>query len=134
MTKTDLITAREGITLEEAKKVLHQNRIEKLPVVDENYMLVGLITIKDIDKIRQYPNACKDEHGRLRVAAAVGPGPDMEDRVDALISANVDVIVIDAAHGHSVSVINATKKNQGKIQYRRRCWQCSNKRSDSRAN
>ena len=114
MTKTDLITAREGITLEEAKKILHQNRIEKLPVVDENYMLVGLITIKDIDKIKQYPNACKDEHGRLRVAAAVGPGPDMEERVDALISANVDVIVIDAAHGHSVSVINATKKIKAK--------------------
>lgn len=114
MTKTDLITAREGITLEEAKKILHQNRIEKLPVVDENYMLIGLITIKDIDKIKQYPNACKDEHGRLRVAAAVGPGPDMEERVDALISANVDAIVIDAAHGHSVSVINATKKIKAK--------------------
>lgn len=114
MTKTDLITAREGITLEEAKKILHQNRIEKLPVVDENFMLIGLITIKDIDKIKQYPNACKDEHGRLRVAAAVGPGPDMEDRVSALISANVDAIVIDAAHGHSVSVINATKKIKAK--------------------
>ncbi len=114
MTKTDLITAREGITLDEAKKILHQNRIEKLPVVDENFMLVGLITIKDIDKIRQYPNACKDDHGRLRVAAAVGPGPDMEDRVSALISANVDVIVIDSAHGHSVSVINATKTIKAK--------------------
>ncbi|MGQ9608461.1 MAG: IMP dehydrogenase [bacterium] len=114
MTKTGLITAREGITLDEAKKILHQNRIEKLPVVDENYMLIGLITIKDIDKIKQYPNACKDDHGRLRVAAAVGPGSDMEDRVAALVSANVDVIVIDAAHGHSVSVINATKTIKAK--------------------
>lgn len=85
MTKENLVTAREGVTLEEAKKVLHQNRIEKLPVVDDNYMLIGLITIKDIDKIRQYPSSCKDEKGRLRVAAAVGPGTDMDERVSALI-------------------------------------------------
>jgi len=110
MTKENLITAREGITLEEAKRVLHQNRIEKLPVVDDNFMLVGLITIKDIDKIKQYPNSCKDEKGRLRVAAAVGPGPDMEERVSALIEANVDAIVVDAAHGHSISVIKAVEK------------------------
>jgi len=110
MTKDNLVTAKEGITLEEAKKVLHQNRIEKLPVVDDNFTLIGLITIKDIDKIKQYPSSCKDEKGRLRTAAAIGPGPDMDERVAALIEANVDVIVVDAAHGHSVSVINAVKK------------------------
>ena len=109
MTKDNLITASEGVTLEEAKKVLHQNRIEKLPVVDEDFMLIGLITIKDIDKIKQYPNSCKDGKGRLRIAAAVGPGSDMEERVAALIEANVDALVIDSAHGHSVSVINAVK-------------------------
>jgi IMP dehydrogenase len=110
MTKDNLITASEGVTLDEAKKVLHQNRIEKLPVVDDDFMLIGLITIKDIDKIKQYPNSCKDAKGRLRVAAAVGPSSDMEERVAALIEANVDVIVVDAAHGHSVSVINAVKQ------------------------
>jgi len=114
MTKENLVTVKEGITLDEAKKILHQNRIEKLPVVDDNFMLVGLITIKDIDKIKQYPNACKDDRGRLRVAAAVGPGKDMDERIDALIGANVDVLVIDAAHGHSVSVINAARKIKGK--------------------
>jgi IMP dehydrogenase len=114
MTKENLVTAREGVTLEEAKKVLHQNRIEKLPVVDENYMLIGLITIKDIDKIKQYPSSCKDEKGRLRVAAAVGPGPDMDERVSALIEANVDVIVLDSAHGHQISVINAVKMIKSK--------------------
>ncbi|MDQ1327540.1 MAG: dehydrogenase [Candidatus Poribacteria bacterium] len=114
MTKENLVTAREGVTLEEAKKVLHQNRIEKLPVVDDNYMLIGLITIKDIDKIRQYPSSCKDEKGRLRVAAAVGPGTDMDERVSALIDANVDAIIIDSAHGHQVSVINAVKMIKSK--------------------
>jgi IMP dehydrogenase len=110
MTKDNLVTTHEGITLDEAKKILHQNRIEKLPVVDENFMLKGLITIKDIDKIRLYPNACKDEGGRLRVAAALGPGSDMEERAAALVEANVDVLVIDTAHGHSLSVIEAVEK------------------------
>jgi len=110
MTKDNLITTHEGITLDEAKKILHQNRIEKLPVVDENFMLKGLITIKDIDKIRMYPNSCKDEGGRLRVAAALGPGSDMEERAAALVEANVDVLVIDTAHGHSLSVIKAVEK------------------------
>jgi len=114
MTKENLVTAREGVTLEEAKKVLHQNRIEKLPVVDDNYMLIGLITIKDIDKIKQYPSSCKDEKGRLRVAAAVGPASDMDERVSALIEANVDVIVLDSAHGHQISVINAVKMIKSK--------------------
>ena len=110
MTKDNLVTTQEGITLDEAKKILHQNRIEKLPVVDENFMLKGLITIKDIDKIRMYPNACKDETGRLRVAAALGPGADIEERAAALIEAHVDVLVIDTAHGHSTSVLKAVER------------------------
>jgi len=110
MTKENLVTTQEGITLEEAKKILHQNRIEKLPVVDENFMLKGLITIKDIDKIKQYPNACKDEKGRLRVAAALGPGADMDERAAALVDASVDVLVVDTAHGHSTTVIKAVEK------------------------
>ena len=110
MTKDNLVTADEGITLEEAKKILHQNRIEKLPVVDKDFMLKGLITIKDIDKIRLYPNSCKDEKGRLRVAAALGPGSDMEERAAALVEAHADVLVVDTAHGHSKSVIKAVEK------------------------
>jgi len=110
MTKDNLITAHEGITLDEAKRILHKNRIEKLPVVDEDFMLKGLITIKDIDKIRLYPNACKDEKGRLRVAAALGPGADMEERAAALVEAHADVLLIDTAHGHSTAVIRAAEK------------------------
>lgn len=109
MTKGNLITASEGITLEKAKEILHQNRIEKLPVVDENFMLRGLITIKDIDKIIQYPNACKDERGRLRVGAAIGSSSNI-DEVAALVDASVDVLVIDTAHGHSKKVIEAAQK------------------------
>jgi IMP dehydrogenase len=114
MTKDDLVTAPAGITLEESKALLHEFRIEKLLVVDDDYNLLGLITIKDIEKIRKYPLACKDEYGRLRVGAAVGVGPDREGRVDALIKAGVDIIVIDTAHGHSEKVlqaVTATKKN-----------------------
>ena len=107
MTKDRLITAHVGITLEESKALLHQYRIEKLLVVDDEYNLKGLITIKDIEKIRKYPQSCKDEFGRLRVGAAVGVGPDREARVDALLKAGVDVIVIDTAHGHSQRVIQA---------------------------
>lgn len=110
MTKENLITAKEGITLEEAKKILHQYRIEKLPVVDDHFRLKGLITIKDIEKIRKYPNACKDSLGRLRVGAAVGVGPETMDRVKALVEANVDVICVDTAHGHSELVIETVKK------------------------
>lgn len=109
MTKHNLITASEGITLEKAKEILHQNRIEKLPVVDEKFTLRGLITIKDIDKIIQYPNACKDEKGRLRVGAAIGASSSIEE-VAALIDSDVDVLVIDTAHGHSRKVIEAAKK------------------------
>jgi IMP dehydrogenase len=113
MTKDRLVTAPVGITLEESKALLHQYRIEKLLVVDDEYNLKGLITIKDIEKIRKYPQSCKDEFGRLRVGAAVGVGPDREARVEALLKAGVDVIVIDTAHGHSQRVlraVEATKK------------------------
>ena len=114
MTKENLVTVPPGTTLEEAKQHLHKHRIEKLLVVDEDYKLVGLITIKDIEKVRKYPNACKDEFGRLRVGAAVGVGPDRDERLQALVEAGVDVVVIDTAHGHSQGVIDAvrdTKKN-----------------------
>jgi IMP dehydrogenase len=109
MTKDRLITAQAGITLEESKALLHQYRIEKLLVVDEAGDLKGLITIKDIEKIKKYPQSCKDEFGRLRVGAAVGVGPDREARVDALLKAGVDVVVIDTAHGHSNRVIDAVE-------------------------
>ncbi len=109
MTKERLITAPVGITLEGSKALLHKFRIEKLLVVDDEYNLKGLITIKDIEKIRKYPQSCKDEFGRLRVGAAVGVGPDREARVDALLKAGVDVLVIDTAHGHSQRVIQAVQ-------------------------
>lgn len=109
MTKDRLVTAPVGITLEDSKALLHKFRIEKLLVVDDDYNLKGLITIKDIEKIRKYPQSCKDEFGRLRVGAAVGVGPDREARVDALLKAGVDVIVIDTAHGHSQRVIKAVE-------------------------
>jgi IMP dehydrogenase len=101
MTRENLITARLGISLEEAKDILHKNRIEKLPVVDERGMLKGLITVKDIEKNIRYPNACKDGLGRLRVGAAIGAGGDSDRRLEALLDRNVDVVVIDSAHGHS---------------------------------
>jgi IMP dehydrogenase len=107
MTKDHLVTAQVGITLEDSKALLHKYRIEKLLVVDEAGDLNGLITIKDIEKIRKYPWSCKDEFGRLRVGAAVGIGPDREERIDALLKAGVDVIVIDTAHGHSNRVVEA---------------------------
>jgi IMP dehydrogenase len=107
MTKDRLVTVPPGTTLEEAKHHLHKHRIEKLLVVDDNFALKGLITIKDIEKVRKYPFACKDEFGRLRVGAAVGVGPDREERLEALVRAGVDVIIIDTAHGHSQGVIDA---------------------------
>lgn len=110
MTKENLITASVGTTLEEAKDILLENRIEKLPIVDDNFKLIGLITIKDIDNIEEYPNACKDSKGRLRVGGAVGIGPDTLDRVDALVKAGVDIITIDSAHGHSMGIIKMIKK------------------------
>ncbi|MBW2689294.1 MAG: IMP dehydrogenase [Deltaproteobacteria bacterium] len=107
MTKKDLVTVPPGTTLEEAKKHLHEHRIEKLLVVDDSYTLKGLITIKDIEKVRKYPNACKDDIGRLRVGAAVGVGDDLEERLELLVNSGVDAIIIDTAHGHSQSVIDA---------------------------
>ncbi len=109
MTKDNLATARPGITLEESKAILHERRIEKLLVVDDEGKLIGLITIKDIEKIKKYPYACKDELGRLRVGAALGVGADMEERAERLIVANVDVVVVDTAHGHSEGVIQAVR-------------------------
>jgi len=109
MTKDNLATASPGITLEESKAILHERRIEKLLVVDDEGKLLGLITIKDIEKIKKYPYACKDERGRLRVGAALGVGADMEERAERLISANVDVVVVDTAHGHSEGVIQTVR-------------------------
>jgi len=111
MTKKNLITVSANISLEDSKKLLHKHRIEKLLVVDDEFNLKGLITIKDIEKIRRYPSACKDSLGRLRVGAAVGI-IDREARIDALLSAGADVIVIDASHGHSSGVINAIKSTK----------------------
>ena len=110
MTKENLITVSEGITLEDSKELLHKHRIEKLLVVDKRERLKGMITIKDIEKIKKYPNACKDKMGRLRVGAAVGVSPDMEERTGSLLKAEADVILIDTSHGHSENVINAVKK------------------------
>ena len=109
-TKEHLVTAREGITLEEAKDILGKHRIEKLPIVDEEGHLKGLITIKDIEKKIQYPNSAKDKKGRLLCGAGVGITNDLLERVDALYKAKVDIIVLDSAHGHTVNVINALKK------------------------
>ncbi|KPJ61271.1 MAG: inosine-5'-monophosphate dehydrogenase [Latescibacteria bacterium DG_63] len=110
MTREGLITAAEGTTLEEATRILHKHRIEKLPVVDKGGNLVGLITVKDIMKRIQYPKACKDAEGRLRVGAAVGVSDDVKERVGELMKAGVDVLVIDSAHGHSENVITTAEK------------------------
>jgi len=112
MTKKNLVTVKEGIGLEESKQILHKHKIEKLLVVDRNFNLKGLITIKDIEKMRKYPTACKDQLGRLRVAAAVGVAKDREMRVDALLRAGCDLIVIDTAHGHSKNVIEAVQETK----------------------
>ncbi len=108
MTPMPLVTAKEGISLEEAEDILHQNKIEKLPIIDDNGYLKGLITIKDIQKKKTYPNANKDKFGRLRVAAAVGVGNGVE-RAAALVGAGVDVIVVDSAHGHSQGILDVVK-------------------------
>jgi IMP dehydrogenase len=109
MTKENLITVKGEITLEEAKKLLHQHKIEKLPVVDKNYNLKGLITIKDIEKAQKYPYSAKDSRGRLLVGAAVGILPNDEERVHVLMKAGVDVLVVDTAHGHTKAVMNTVK-------------------------
>ena len=115
MTKDNLVTVKLGVGLDEAKELLHQHRIEKLLVVDDRFELKGLITVKDIEKKIQYPNASKDERGRLRVGAAVGVGSDWEERVEALVRAGVDLIAVDTAHGHSKNVLDVIG------QIRRRC-------------
>ena len=109
MTKDSLVTASEGTSLEEAKAILSEHRIEKLPLVDGDGNLKGLITIKDIEKATKYPNAAKDTSGRLLVGAAVGVSQDMYDRLDALVSAKADVIIVDTAHGHSAGVLRTLK-------------------------
>ncbi|MFO7172471.1 MAG: IMP dehydrogenase [Bacillota bacterium] len=119
MTKENLITAPVGTTLEQAKEILRKYKVEKLPLVDSDGRLKGLVTIKDIQKARQYPNAAKDDRGRLLVGAAVGVTGNMMARVDALVEAGVDVIVVDSAHGHSVHVLNAVaaiRKRHPKLQ------------------
>ncbi len=109
MTKDNLITANEGIALTDAESILQEYKIEKLPIVDKNHRLVGLVTYRDIIKRKDHPNACKDELGRLRVGAAVGVTPDLLDRIAALVKVGVDVVSIDTAHGHSKGVIDALK-------------------------
>ncbi|MGI6553660.1 MAG: IMP dehydrogenase [Bacillota bacterium] len=115
MTKENLITAPEGTTLEQAKAILQRYKIEKLPIVDRDFKLKGLITIKDIEKAHQYPNAAKDERGRLRVAAAVGVTEDTVERVEALVAACVDAIVVDTAHGHSSGVVKMVQELRRKF-------------------
>ncbi|HEX7227797.1 MAG TPA: IMP dehydrogenase [Candidatus Binatia bacterium] len=114
MTKDKLITVKEGVDLDEAKELLHRHRIEKLLVVDDDFNLKGLITVKDIEKRTQYPNACKDARGRLRVGAAVGVGPDWEERLEALVRAGADLIAIDTAHGHSRNVLDTIRQIRGR--------------------
>lgn len=109
MTKKGLVTASVGTTLEKAQKILHEHRIEKLPIVDKNFNLIGLITIKDIEKRKKYPRACKDKLGRLRVGAALGIGEDALIRAAALSEAGVDVLVVDTAHGHSKTVVSTVR-------------------------
>ncbi|MFP4083414.1 MAG: IMP dehydrogenase [Desulfonatronovibrio sp.] len=113
MTSRNLVTVPVGTTLVEAKQILQQNKIEKLLVVEEGNRLKGLITIKDIEKIKKYPNACKDDMGRLRVGAAVGVGSDKEARVESLLKTGADFIVLDSAHGHSRNIINSLKELRG---------------------
>jgi IMP dehydrogenase len=113
MTSERLVTAKPGITLDEAKEILHRYRIEKLPVIDEGNTLRGLITVKDIEKAIRYPNAAKDELGRLRVGAAIGTGPDREQRAEALVRAGADALVIDTAHGHTRSVVETVQAVKG---------------------
>ena len=117
MTKDKLVTVRENVPMEEAKQRLHQHRIEKLLVVDESYRCVGLITVKDIEKAQKYPNACKDERGRLRVAAATNVGPDGVARAIKLLEAECDVIVVDTAHGHSKGVLDTVTQIKRESNY-----------------
>src|SRR5215467_9670798 len=115
MTKKNLITVPVGTTLEEAEKILHQHRVEKLLVVDNHYNLKGLITVKDIQKKLKYPNAAKDSHGRLRVGAAIGATGDFLERAQEMVKAKVDLLAIDSAHGHSTRVLEAIQTIKSKL-------------------
>ncbi len=115
MTKENLITAPEGTTLKEAKEILRKGKIEKLPIVDDNYMLKGLITIKDIEKAVRYPNSARDDNGRLLVGAALGVTDDVLERAAALVAAKVDVVVLDSAHGHSANIANCVRQIKAKF-------------------
>ncbi len=115
MTSEGLVTAKEGITLEEAKQILGKARKKKLPIVDDDFNLKGLITIKDIEKQIKYPNAAKDDQGRLLCGAGVGITADVLDRVQALVNAHVDVIVVDSAHGHSANVLRVVRMVKDKF-------------------
>src|SRR5438046_9963948 len=115
MTKENLITVPVGTTLEQAEEILHRHRVEKLLVVDDQYMLKGLITVKDIQKKLKYPNAAKDPQGRLRVGAAIGATGDYLERAEELVKENVDLLAIDSAHGHSSRVLEAVKKVKAKF-------------------
>ena len=114
MTSENLVVGREGTTLEEAKETLRQHKIEKLPIVDKDFHLKGLITIKDIEKAVAYPNAAKDSRGRLLVAAAIGVTADVLDRAGALLDAGADALVLDSAHGHSRNIMEAVKNIKAK--------------------
>ena len=113
MRRPPLVTAPLGTTLEQAKDILWQHRIEKLPIVDDDGFLKGLITVKDIKKQAEYPHSTQDEQGRLRVGAAVGVGPDALERAERLVAAGVDVLVVDTAHGHSRAVLDMVKQVKG---------------------
>ncbi|MDP2037662.1 MAG: IMP dehydrogenase, partial [Ignavibacteria bacterium] len=117
MTKENLVTAPLGTTLDDAQKILHRHRIEKLPVVDKKGIIKGLITYKDILKKKKFPNACKDDLGRLRVGAAVGVTKDTMERVEALVASNVDILALDTAHGHSEGVLRAVKEIRKKYRH-----------------
>jgi IMP dehydrogenase len=110
MTAEDLVTVPEGVGRDEAKQLLHQHRIEKLLVVDDDFRLIGLMTVKDIEKAQRFPHACKDAHGRLRAGAAIGTGPAGLERAEALLEAGVDVLVVDTAHGHSAGVLDTVAR------------------------
>ena len=115
MTSKNLVTAAEGTSLEQAEVILQENKIEKLPVVDRNNKLIGLITFRDITKVTQKPTANKDTYGRLRVAAALGVTPDVVERAEALVNAGVDAVIIDTAHGHTKGVVTAFKSSKSEV-------------------
>ena len=110
MTRENLVTAKEGTTLEEAKEILRRHKVEKLPIVDDEFHLKGLITIKDIEKAEVYPNSARDEKGRLLVGAAIGVTSDVLDRVRALVDAGADVLTLDSAHGHSHNILECVRR------------------------